>query len=306
MSKLQRWLSLFGMAESVGATGASSQLLPRIIGMVHVPAFPGTPASAMPMKTIIERCVTDARALIAGGVDGLLVENANDVPYVNASRHPLGPEIVAGMTAVVAAIKGDASYKRTAARPLPIGIQVLAAANKEALAVALATDCQFIRAEGFVFGSVADEGYIDASAPELLRARKMLGASDIQVLTDIKKKHSSHAITADLSDADTVEAARFFNIDGVILSGKTTGHATEPARVADAVRRFSTTTLGAQATELLPVLVGSGVTSENIAGYSHAHTLIVGTTFRVNGLLSAPIDEAAVRRLIQARDAIRR
>jgi hypothetical protein len=34
----------------------------------------------------------------------------------------------------------------------------LAAANKAALAVALAADLQFIRAEGFVFSHVADEG----------------------------------------------------------------------------------------------------------------------------------------------------
>jgi hypothetical protein len=35
----------------------------------------------------------------------------------------------------------------------------LAAANKAALAVAVAADLQFIRAEGFVFSHVADEGY---------------------------------------------------------------------------------------------------------------------------------------------------
>ena len=37
-------------------------------------------------------------------------------------------------------------------------IQVLAGANKGALAVALAAELDFIRAEGFVFGHVADEG----------------------------------------------------------------------------------------------------------------------------------------------------
>jgi hypothetical protein len=33
---------------------------------------------------------------------------------------------------------------------LPVGIQVLAAANKEAIAIAHAADLQFIRAEGFL------------------------------------------------------------------------------------------------------------------------------------------------------------
>lgn len=44
------------------------------------------------------------------------------------------------------------------------GIQILAGANKEAIAVALATGASFIRAEGFVFSTVSDEGIMDADA----------------------------------------------------------------------------------------------------------------------------------------------
>lgn len=65
----------------------------------------------------------------------------------------------------------------------------MAAANEEAIAVAYATNFQFIRAEGFVFGHVADEGYMDACAGKLLRYRKSIGAQDVCIFTDIKKKH---------------------------------------------------------------------------------------------------------------------
>jgi len=65
----------------------------------------------------------------------------------------------------------------------------LAAANKEAIAVAQASDFQFIRAEGFIFGHVADEGYMNACAGDLLRYRKSIGAQDIRIFTDVKKKH---------------------------------------------------------------------------------------------------------------------
>lgn len=68
-------------------------------------------------------------------------------------------------------------------------MQVLAAGNKEAIAIAYASGFDFIRCEGFVFGHVADEGYIDSCAGELLRFRKMIGAENIQVYCDIKKKH---------------------------------------------------------------------------------------------------------------------
>lgn len=47
----------------------------------------------------------------------------------------------------------------------------------------------FIRAEGFVFSHVADEGIINACAGNLLRYRKQVGAENIQIFADIKKKH---------------------------------------------------------------------------------------------------------------------
>lgn len=66
---------------------------------------------------------------------------------------------------------------------------LIAGANKEALAVAMATGGSFIRAEGFVFSHVADEGWMDSCAGELLRYRRSIGAEDVAILTDIKKKH---------------------------------------------------------------------------------------------------------------------
>lgn len=51
------------------------------------------------------------------------------------------------------------------------------------------TGLDFIRAEGFVFSHVADEGLLNACAGELLRYRRRIGAEHIQIFTDIKKKH---------------------------------------------------------------------------------------------------------------------
>ena len=47
----------------------------------------------------------------------------------------------------------------------------------------------FMRAEGFVFSHVADEGLLNACAGDLLRYRRQIGAEHIQIFTDIKKKH---------------------------------------------------------------------------------------------------------------------
>ena len=51
----------------------------------------------------------------------------------------LGPEITACMSVVAG------SVRRVLPRTIPVGVQVLAAANRSALAVALAADLQFIR-----------------------------------------------------------------------------------------------------------------------------------------------------------------
>lgn len=56
------------------------------------------------------------------------------------------------------------------------------------------TGLDFIRAEGFVFSHVADEGLLNACAGELLRYRRCIGAEHVQIFTDIKKKHRYNQI----------------------------------------------------------------------------------------------------------------
>ena len=110
------------------------------------------------------------------GLDGLIVENMHDLPYVQK----VGPEILTSMTSACSQVR------KVFPKDKPIGVQVLAGANKGALAVALAAELDFIRAEGFVFGHVADEGWMDAQAGELLRYRNNIGANHIKIFTDIK------------------------------------------------------------------------------------------------------------------------
>lgn len=183
-----------------------------IIGMVHVAALPGTPQNSGNVTEIVAAALHDAELLAEGGVNAIMIENMHDRPYLNRTA---GPEIIAAMTAVAVELRRKID--------LPLGIQILAGANKAALAVALAAGLEFIRAEGFVFGHLADEGWMNSDAGELLRYRKQIGAEHISIFTDIKKKHSSHAVSADVSIAETAKAAQFFLSDGVIVTGTATG-----------------------------------------------------------------------------------
>ena len=57
------------------------------------------------------------------------------------------------------------------------------------LHILLVIDLDFIRAEGFVFSHIGDEGFIDSCAADLIRYRKAIGAENVKIFTDIKKKH---------------------------------------------------------------------------------------------------------------------
>src|SRR5581483_680273 len=182
--------------------------VPRaLIGVIHVGALPGTSASRQSVAGIAETAVAEARMYAAGGFHGLAIENTHDRPYLKGG---VGPEITAAMAVV------GAEVRRAVA--MPLGVQILAGANTASMAVAHACGAAFVRVEGFVFAHVADEGLIQSSAGELLRYRRAIGADGIRVFTDIKKKHSAHAITADVDLAETAKAAEFFQSDGVIVS----------------------------------------------------------------------------------------
>jgi hypothetical protein len=268
------------MAHDAGLTFLQTVNRPALIGMIHVGALPGTPRSTRSVGELTMSAVGEAKILAAGGVDAIMLENMHDVPFMNRR---VGPEIVAAMTAICAAVRQAVA--------LPLGVQVLAGANCEAIAVAQAAACQFVRCEGFIFSHVADEGLMaEADAGPLLRYRKMIGAEDVAILADVKKKHSSHAITADVDLAETAKAACWFGADGIVVTGTATGQPTRPedvAAVAKAVDR--------------PVFVGSGVTPENVATLApHADALIVGSYLKRDGHWENEPDPERVAALVAA------
>lgn len=256
-----------------------------IIAMIHVGALPGTPASGLSMRELVELATREAKLYREGGVDGIAIENMHDLPYLKGS---VGPEIVAAMTLLGQTVKSEGG--------LPVGIQILAGANIEAMAVAHAAGLDFIRAEGYVFAHVADEGLIESSAAKLLRYRKMIGAERVLVFADVKKKHSAHAITADISLGATAETVEFMRGDAVIVTGNVTG---DPPKIED-VRE-------AKAHCRLPVLLGSGVDVNNIITfYPEADGFIIGTHFKVDGRWTNTVDPKRVEKFMKVVHQLRR
>ncbi len=141
------------------------------------------------MAKIVDRALEEAQLFKDSNFSGVVIENMFDVPYLK-QRH-VEPQTITTMAVIANQVrqilKRDLGFK--------IGVQILSGANKEALSVALSADCDFIRTEAFVFGHLGDEGYIESCAGQLLRFKNQIGAQNIKVFCDIKKKHSSHALT---------------------------------------------------------------------------------------------------------------
>jgi uncharacterized protein len=261
-----------------------------LIGMVHLGALPGTPFAKDDLASIQDTAVREAQMLADAGFDGVIVENMNDRPFTHGVK---GPEIVSSMTRVLLAVREALDAHE---RKLILGIQVLSGGNKEALAIAQATGAEFIRVENFVFAHIADEGLLpQAEAGELLRYRRQIGADHIRVCVDVKKKHASHAITADISLPEAAEAAQFFGADALIVTGTATGKPTSPTDVA-AVSRVTD----------LPVMVGSGVTPSSVPELlAYADALIVGSYLKQMGYWENPMELRRCLEIVAAADAVR-
>src|SRR6266700_2644923 len=91
-----------------------------LIGMIHLGALPGAPDSELPLDAIVDAAVAEARILRDAAFDGLLIENMFDRPYLARAA---GPETVAAMTAAGREVRREVD--------LPLGVQVLAGANRE-------------------------------------------------------------------------------------------------------------------------------------------------------------------------------
>jgi membrane complex biogenesis BtpA family protein len=251
---------------------------PALVGMVHLLPTPGSPNWGGSMKVLLDAAERDADLLAANGCDALLVENMADMPYL---RGEVPAEVVATMALAT---------ERVLARGLPTGIQVLAGANRQALGIAAATGAHFIRVEAFAYAHVADEGWMDACAGPLTRARAQVYPS-VALWTDVQKKHAAHTITADISLADLSHGHAYCGADALIITGSSTGHRTSPEQVRTAQ------------TAGLPVVVGSGITDENAAEFSHADALIVGSWLKVDGRWQNQVDPSRVQALRRCIDS---
>lgn len=253
--------------------------------MIALRPLPGSPLYDGDDRRILTQALSDLEHYRVAGVDGVVLENSHDLPYILPPL-PL---------AAVRLAKKLAREVRSRFEG-PIGIQMLEAANETALEIACAADLDFLRVEGYVFAHVGGAGIIEGCAGKLQRLRKKFGCPHIKLLGDVKKKHCSHALTGDLDIVDVVKQSEFFLVDGVIVTGART---TEPPSIDELrqVKRAART----------PVWIGSGLTPTNLSRYFPlADGFIVGSVFRENGDFLGRLDPARLQSFIRAFHKLRK
>jgi uncharacterized protein len=255
-----------------------------VIGVVHLPALPGSPTfRGAAIEDLVAIALTDALAYARGGVHGLIVENHGDIPF--AKPDDLGPETAAVMAVVVDRLRREVG--------LPLGVNVLANGARHALAIAQAGGAGFVRVNQWANAYVANEGILEGPAAAATRYRAWLRAEGLRVFADVHVKHGAHAITADRSLAELTRDLEFFDADAVVVTGQRTGDAADGAELA--IVRAATS---------LPLLVGSGVTPGNVAGILEiADGVIVASALKEGGVWWNPVAGSRVRAFMEIVDA---
>ena len=249
-----------------------------LIGMVHLPALPGSPRWAGSLEAVVDRAVAEARVLEAGGFQACLVENYGDAPF---SPGRVDPATVAAMGVVVHEVRRAVHF--------PVGVNVLKNDAQAALAVAAATEAAFIRVNVHVGAVVADQGVIQGDAYATLRYRRLLG-TETRLFVDVGGKHAVPLAPVELEQVARDVAYRGL-ADALVVSGIATG---EPTLLADVERVRG-------AVPDRPVLVGSGVTPETVGALlAVADGAIVGTWLKQDGRPTNPVDPARVAAIARA------
>lgn len=250
--------------------------VPRLVGMTHLPALPGSPAwDGTTLLEIIGRAVADARTLQDAGFDAVLVQNSLDRP----TRARVDQLTVAQLTAVATAVRAACS--------LSVGINVVKNDGPSAVAVAAAAAADFVRVKVLTGSVFSAEGMLDGCAYETLTMRARSGARPA-IWADVREP-TSRPLPESTLKAAVVDALDFGSADGVIVTGADT---VETLAMAAEVRRSHP---GAR------LIIGGRVDASSIAAaLQTADAVIIGSALKAVPGIRGAVDLHAASAIVEA------
>lgn len=255
-----------------------------LIGVVHLPPMPGDPRhrGAGGFAEVERLAMADAEALVAGGVDAIIIENFGSSPFPKGT---IGDRLPPHQTALLALLA-----RQMLALSVPIGLNCLRNDAISALGAAAASGASFVRVNVHTGAYVTDQGLIEGEAAQSLRYRAALGATNVAIAADVLVKHASPLAPLDPTTA-THDCLDRGLADAVIVTGAATGAPVDRELLAQ-VREAAGDAV---------VLVGSGMTPERAPELGPLiDGAIVGTWVKRGGDVRAPVEIERVRRMGEA------
>ena len=251
-----------------------------IVGVIHLKALPGAPGFGGSFQKILDHAAEEARIYSECGIHGIIIENYHDIPFFPDTVQPI---TVACMAAIAAEIKKQN-------QGIPIGLNVLRNDAAAAIAVAVASNAQFIRVNVHSGAMLTDQGIVQGKAHETLRLRESL-IPHLKIFADVLVKHAAPLVDRGIEN-EVSDLAERGMADVIIVSGSGTGMASDPKRVSKV-----------KASTRLPVFIGSGITAENVDMYTNdVDGFIVGSYFKKAGRVNNELDR---ERIMKFMDEIR-
>jgi hypothetical protein len=247
------------------------------IGMVHLPALPGSPLHDADggMDLVRERTAADLIALQNAGFDGVMFCNENDRPYTFEA----GIETVAAMSAVIGELRDRVS--------VPFGADVLWD-PRAALAVAKATGARFVR-EIFTGAYGSEFGFWNTSPGETLRYRRQIDAGDVRVLTNISAEFAAPLVDRPI-DVVARGVALISLADGLCVSGPMTGASVDSSELRAVCDAIPETV----------VFANTGVNESTVEDVlAVADGVVVGTSLKLDGITWNAVDADRARRFME-------
>lgn len=154
-----------------------------ILGLVHLVPMPSTPLYAEGnIEKMTRKAISDCMALKNGGADGGLVQSVDGIyPSTDDTDY-----------ARVATISAVAARVRDAVGPdFVLGVQLMWNCITPSLAACKAAGADFTRCSVLVGSADSPYGRISADPMKILNYRKMIGANDIAMISEISGYHNN-------------------------------------------------------------------------------------------------------------------
>ena len=75
-----------------------------VYGVIHLKSLPGSSGNSLDLDQIIDLAQDDLNSLLSGGVDGVIIENFGDIPFV---KDDVSKRTLASFTTVVENLEID-------------------------------------------------------------------------------------------------------------------------------------------------------------------------------------------------------